>query len=101
MTAVDLKIGDGIARARLRGVGHIGGNSLVSELGRHGLADRALCVLTQTVVNAGDPAFARPTKPIGSAYSVEEAVERRTQDGWSMVEDAGRGYRRVVASPTP
>jgi carbamate kinase len=53
------------------------------------------------VVDENDPAFLRPTKPIGSAYSAEEAVERRAQDGWSMVEDAGRGFRRVVASPTP
>jgi carbamate kinase len=57
--------------------------------------------LTQTVVAANDPAFGRPTKPIGPPFSAEEAAERRERDGWSMAEDAGRGYRRVVASPAP
>jgi carbamate kinase len=83
------------------GIGYIVGNSLLNELGRRGVADRVACVLTQTVVDPHDPAFARPTKPIGSAYSVEEAAERRARDGWSMVEEAGRGFRRVVASPVP
>lgn len=83
------------------GIGYIIDNSLLNELAAHGLADRAVCVLTQTVVNANDPAFSRPTKPIGSAYSAEEADERRVRDGWCMVEDAGRGYRRVVPSPRP
>ena len=83
------------------GMGYIIDNSLLNELATHGLADRAVCVLTQTVVSAHDPAFSRPTKPIGSAYSAEEADERRARDGWHMVEDAGRGYRRVVPSPRP
>ena len=83
------------------GIGYIIDNSLLNELAVHGLADRAACVLTQSVVSASDPAFSRPTKPIGSAYSAEEAAERRTRDGWCMVEDAGRGYRRVVPSPRP
>jgi carbamate kinase len=83
------------------GIGYILGNSLLNELGRYGRADRAVCMLTQTVVDPEDPAFANPSKPIGGAYSAEEAAERRARDGWSMIEDAGRGYRRVVASPTP
>jgi carbamate kinase len=82
-------------------VGYIVANSLLNELGRCGLADRAACVLTQTVVDANDPGFGAPTKPIGGTFSAAEADQRRRDDGWSMVEDAGRGYRRVVASPRP
>src|SRR6185295_1191839 len=73
----------------------------VNELGRLGLADRVVCVMTQTVVDPDDPAFQHPTKPIGPAYSAAEAERLQREEGWSMVEDAGRGYRRVVASPRP
>jgi carbamate kinase len=83
------------------GLGYIIGNTLVSELGRLGLRDRVACLLTQTVVDADDPAFAAPSKPIGAFFSADEARVHRTRDGWMMVEDAGRGYRRVVASPRP
>jgi carbamate kinase len=83
------------------GVGYILGNSLVSELGRRGLPDRVVCLLTQTVVDPGDPAFRHPSKPIGPAFSEADAARHRAQSGWVMVEDAGRGYRRVVASPRP
>jgi carbamate kinase len=55
----------------------------------------------QVVVEAADPAFATPTKPIGRFYSAEEAEQLRQERGWTMVEDAGRGYRRVVPSPVP
>jgi carbamate kinase len=82
------------------GIGYILGNSLANELGRLGLADRVACLLTQTVVDPADPAFAHPTKPIGRAYTKEEADEHRAA-GWSMVEEIGRGYRRVVPSPRP
>ncbi len=57
-------------------------------------------VLTQVVVDASDPAFGDPSKPIGPFYDRERAEElRRIKEGWTIVEDAGRGYRRVVASP--
>lgn len=79
------------------GIGYIIGNSLLNEIG----AGRVACVLTQTVVDADDPAFGRPTKPIGPAFTADQADERRRVDGWTMVEDAGRGYRRVVPSPRP
>jgi carbamate kinase len=78
------------------GVGYIIGNSLANELGKRGLADRAACLLTQTVVDPDDPAFARPSKPIGRAYPPDEAEVHRRRDGWTMVEEVGRGYRRVV-----
>ena len=83
------------------GIGYIMHNSLQNEFGRRGLATASVCILTQTVVDQADPAFARPTKPIGPAFSAADADERRTRDGWAMVDDAGRGYRRVVPSPTP
>jgi carbamate kinase len=58
-------------------------------------------VLTQIVVDAQDPAFARPTKPIGPFYKKAEAQRLARDHGWSVVEDAGRGWRRVVPSPRP
>lgn len=82
------------------GIGYIIANSLGNELGRRGLADRVACLLTQTVVDPADPAFTHPTKPIGRAYTHAEAEAHRA-DGWAMVEEAGRGYRRVVPSPRP
>lgn len=83
------------------GVGYILGNSIVNELARRGLPDRVACVLTQTVVDSADPAFQHPSKPIGSSYSPADAELHRTRDGWTLIEDAGRGYRRVVPSPHP
>jgi carbamate kinase len=94
--SLDMAVADSVG-----GLGYIIGNSLLNELGRVGLADRVACVLTQTVVDADDPAFQRPTKPIGPAYSEAEAEHLRHEEGWVLVEDAGRGYRRVVASPRP
>ena len=83
------------------GIGHILGNALLNELGRRGLADRVACILTHVVVDADEPAFREPTKPIGPAYTAQEATTKREEDGWAMVEDSGRGYRRIVASPHP
>ncbi|GAC1443105.1 MAG: carbamate kinase [Chloroflexota bacterium] len=65
-------------------------------------ANRTVCsIVTQVTVDANDPAFKQPTKPIGRFYSEQEASAIRTTKGWAMVEDAGRGYRRVVPSPIP
>ncbi len=85
------------------GVGYILDNSLLNELARCGLQDRAVCLLTQTVVAFDDPAFQRPTKPIGSAYTAAEASVRREREGWTMVEEAGRGSPScgAVADATP
>ncbi len=58
-------------------------------------------VVTQTIVDRNDVAFQHPTKPIGSFMSEEEANKRKETEGWTVVEDAGRGWRRVVASPIP
>jgi carbamate kinase len=93
---LDMAVADSVG-----GVGYIMSNSLVNELGRLGLADRVVCVMTQTVVDPADPAFQHPTKPIGPAYPAAEAERLEREEGWTLVEDAGRGYRRVVASPRP
>jgi len=83
------------------GIGHILGQALLNELAERGLPDRVVCVLTHVVVDPMDPAFARPTKPIGPFYTKDEADDRASCNGWTMIEDSGRGYRRVVASPEP
>ena len=83
------------------GIGHILGQAMLNELAARGLPDRVACVLTHTVVAADDRAFNDPTKPIGPYYTETEANGKRERLGWSVVEDSGRGYRRVVASPQP
>ena len=77
------------------------GALIASEL-RPALDGRApACVLTHVRVGPDDPAFDRPTKPIGPFYSAEEAVQLERERGWAMVSDANRGHRRVVPSPAP
>ncbi|MES2210462.1 MAG: carbamate kinase [Chloroflexota bacterium] len=83
------------------GIGHILGEALLNELAQRGYPDRVACVLTHVVVDESDPAFDRPTKPIGPFYTKEQAELRAARAGWTIVEDSGRGYRRVVASPEP
>jgi carbamate kinase len=83
------------------GIGHILAMALLNELAARGLRDRVAYVLTHTVVDPADPAFQEPTKPIGPFYSEAQAALRRERDGWQMIEDSGRGYRRVVPSPMP
>lgn len=64
--------------------------------------EQSVCALvTQTLVNKNDESFQKPSKPIGSFWSQTEAIQMQKQYGWIMKEDAGRGYRRVVASPMP
>ena len=75
-------------------------NALRTELLNNGKEVSVASIITQTVVDEKDPAFANPTKPIGSFYSEEEA-EALQKQGIAMTEDAGRGWRRVVASPKP
>ncbi len=66
-----------------------------------GIDRNVTTVVTQVEVDADDPAFQNPTKPIGSFMDKDQAMRRKEQDGWDVVEDAGRGWRRVVASPLP
>jgi carbamate kinase len=83
------------------GIGHILAMALLNELASRGLADRVAYLLTHTVVDAEDPAFTDPTKPIGPFYDQDQAAAKERQNGWRMIEDSGRGYRRVVPSPKP
>ncbi len=62
---------------------------------------RVATVVTQVLVDRDDPGFANPTKPIGSFMDEQMAKERQESEGWHVVEDSGRGFRRVVASPRP
>lgn len=75
--------------------------ALENEFRRRGLKKSVATVITQTLVDPNDPAFTRPTKPIGEFYTREQAGERMRVNHWIMAEDAGRGWRRVVASPKP
>ena len=76
-------------------------NALDNELLLDGVKKSVATVVTQVEVKDDDPSFSNPTKPIGSFMSEEDAKERAEKDGWAVVEDAGRGWRRVVASPKP
>ncbi|MDD3409934.1 MAG: carbamate kinase [Eubacteriales bacterium] len=76
-------------------------NALREELIDRGVHKAVSTVLTQVRVDPDDPAFAHPTKPIGHFMTKEEADQKAREKGWTVVEDAGRGYRRVVASPQP
>ncbi len=82
-------------------IGYALQQNLYNDFARLGMDRRVVTVITQTEVAADDPAFDDPTKPIGSYMDAEQAARRREEDGWSVVEDAGRGWRRVVASPAP
>ena len=76
-------------------------NALKEELLNRGLQQGVATVLTQVVVDANDPAFQHPTKPIGAFMTKEEAEQMAREKGWHVAEDAGRGWRQVVASPRP
>ncbi|MDY6062488.1 MAG: carbamate kinase [Erysipelotrichaceae bacterium] len=75
--------------------------SIQRELANRGIKKPCVSLVTQVVVDPKDPAFEKPTKPVGSFYSQEEAEKIKAEKGWTFVEDAGRGYRRVVPSPMP
>ena len=75
--------------------------NLENDFQRLGIDRHAVAVVTQMEVAADDPAFEAPSKPIGSFMDEAEAMRRRDEDGWTVREDAGRGWRRVVASPMP
>jgi carbamate kinase len=75
--------------------------ALRNDLRHRGLKRSPAAMVTLVLVDRDDPAFKNPTKPIGEFLTRERAEEHRQKDGWEVVEDAGRGWRRVVASPTP
>jgi len=76
-------------------------NSIGNELTKQNIDKSIAAIVTQVIVDENDPAFNRPTKPIGSFYSLEESLKLEKSMGYDMVEDSGRGYRRVVPSPMP
>jgi len=76
-------------------------NSMQMTFRKYNIKRPVVTVVTQVLVDKNDPAFQRPTKPIGPFYSKEVADRKRKDLNWSIVEDASRGYRRVVASPLP
>lgn len=82
-------------------IGSIMQKALKNEINRNQLDKHVSAVLSLTEVDADDPAFNQPTKPVGAFYSKEEADRLAKEKGWIMMEDAGRGYRRVVPSPKP
>lgn len=81
-------------------IGYALQQNLYNEFRRFGIDRHAATVICQTEVSPSDPAFLHPSKPIGT-FMDDETAERRRQQGWDLVEDAHRGYRRVVASPAP
>ena len=82
-------------------IGYLLCQSLRDELEASGLHVPLVSIITQTVVSRDDPAMLHPSKPIGPFYSRADAEQRKRAFGWEIVEDAARGYRRVVPSPEP
>jgi carbamate kinase len=82
-------------------IGYLLAQSLRNELAAEGLEVPVVTLITQCLVSPDDPAMQNPSKPIGPFYSRADAEEKRRQLGWHVVEDAARGYRRVVPSPEP
>ncbi|MBG0788577.1 MAG: carbamate kinase [Anaerolineaceae bacterium] len=82
-------------------IGYMFQKALHNEFERRGIKKDAATVVTQTIVSKEDPAFQNPSKPIGSFMDEADAKEREAKEGWTVVEDAGRGWRRVVPSPLP
>ncbi len=83
------------------GIGYMIQQVLANELRESGVDRPVVSIVTQVVVDAGDPAFGAPTKPIGPSYPESKAKMLVEQKGWSVVEEQGRGYRRTVPSPVP
>lgn len=81
-------------------IGYMIQQALGNELYSRGIETPVVSIVTQVLVDADDPAFANPSKPIGG-FMLEAEARRFEADGWGVVEDAGRGWRRVVASPKP
>jgi len=82
-------------------IGYALQQNFYNQFNQLGLQKSAVTVVTQVEVSRDDPAFKNPSKPIGSFMDEAKAMRRRNEEGWEVVEDAGRGWRRVVPSPTP
>jgi len=82
-------------------IGYMIQQCLYNEFRQREIKTKVVSVVTQTLVEKNDPAFQNPTKPIGPFYDKEKAEKYRKERGWDVMEDAGRGWRRVVPSPIP
>ena len=82
-------------------MGYLLERALTNELRKQSVDKEVVTLLTQVVVDRDDPAFLKPTKPIGPFYNDFRARQLKRENHWEMVEDAGRGFRRVVPSPLP
>jgi len=82
-------------------IGYMIEKALLNEFRRRGIDKKVTAVVTQMIVDRNDRSFRNPTKPIGSFMSEKEALAHKKESGWVVVEDAGRGFRRVVPSPIP
>lgn len=82
-------------------IGYLLQQNLINDFEQMEIDKGVVTVVTQVEVDPADPAFERPSKPIGSFLTEEEAIEKRDLEGWDIAEDANRGWRRVVASPRP
>jgi carbamate kinase len=82
-------------------IGYMFQKAFGNELARRKLARPVVALVTQTLVCASDPAFHNPAKPVGAFLDEATARKRREELGWTLMEDAGRGWRRTVASPQP
>lgn len=83
------------------GIGYMIQQTLQNQLRKIGIDKDVFTIVTQVVVDQNDPAFLNPTKPIGPFYKRDEAERIAKEKGWVVIEDSGRGYRRVVPSPQP
>jgi len=82
-------------------IGYMIQQSLYNEFSKRGIAHAAVTVVTQVAVDVNDSAFQHPSKPIGPFYDKEKAMMFKEDQGWDVIEDSGRGWRRVVPSPLP
>lgn len=82
-------------------IGYMFQKALYNEFQRRNMPNQAATVVTQTLVDSNDKAFSNPTKPIGSFMDEAEAKRHQEEEGWVVIEDAGRGWRRLVPSPAP
>lgn len=92
---------EGIGAETQGNIGYMIQQCLKNELARRGVEKETLTIVTQVEVDANDPAFQNPSKPVGSFMDEAEARKHEAEDGWVIKEDSGRGWRRVVPSPLP
>ena len=91
-----------VAGAMTQGqIGYMIGQALINELRKRGIEKPVATIVTQSIVDKKDPAFQNPSKPVGPFYDEETAKKLAEEKGWTIIEDAGRGWRRVVPSPDP